>query len=53
MSSFYGFTKKSRATDIDNVPLKTLDNDENNADELVECVKEVTNIEKQVNPKKH
>ena len=46
------FTKKSRATDIDNLPLETLDNDENNDDELVECVKEVTNIGKQVKPKK-
>ena len=47
------YTKKSRATDIDNLPLETLDNDENNDDELVECVKEVTNIEKQVKPNRH
>ena len=46
------FTKKSRATDIDDLPLETLDNDENNDDELVECVKEVTNTGKQVKPKK-
>ena len=46
------FTKMSRATDIDNLPLEKLDNDENNDDELVECVKEVTNIGKQVKPKK-
>ena len=46
------FTKKSRATDIDNLSLETLDNDENNDDELVECVKEVTNPGKQVKPKK-
>ena len=46
------FTKKSRATDIDNLPLETLDNDENNDNELVECVKEVTNTGKQVKPKK-
>ena len=47
------FTKKSRGTDIDNLPLETLHNDENNDDELVECVKEVTNIEKQVKPNRH
>ena len=46
------FTKKSRATDIDNLPLETLDNDENNDDELVECVKKGTNTGKQVKPKK-
>ena len=46
------FTKKSRATDIDDLPLETLDNDENNDDEFVECVKEVTNTGKQVKPKK-
>ena len=46
------YTKKSRATDIDNLPLETLDNDENNDDELVECVKEVTNIGKKGKPKK-
>ena len=44
--------KKSRATDIDNLPLETLDYDENNDDELVECVKEVTNTGKQIKPKK-
>ena len=32
--------KKSKSTDLDNLPLETRDDDENNDDELFDCAKE-------------
>ena len=45
------FIKKSNSTDTDNLPLETLDDDENNDDELLDCTKEAIQIEKQGKPK--
>ena len=34
------FTKKSKTTGIDNLPLETVDNDKNNDDKIIDCAKE-------------
>ena len=33
------YEKSQKAADIDNLPLETLDDDENNDDKLVDCTK--------------
>ena len=45
------FTKKSKSVDVDNLPLEILA-DEINDDELLDCAKEIMQIEKQGKPKK-
>ena len=45
------FTKKSKSTDIDNLPLETLDDDENNDDELFDCTKNTSQVGKPGKPK--
>ena len=45
------FTKKSKSTDIDNLLLETLDDDENNDDKLLDCAEVTKKIEKQQKPK--
>ena len=40
------FMKKSKSTDVDNLPLETLDDDENNDDELFDCAKNNTQVGK-------
>ena len=47
------FMKKSKSTDLDNLPLETRDNDENNDDELFDCAKESTQVGKPGKPKQH
>ena len=47
------FMKKSKSTDLDNLPLETIDDDENNDDELFDCAKESTQVGKPGNPKQH
>ena len=44
------FTKKSKSVDVDNLPLET--DDEINDDELLDCAKETLQIQKQGKPKK-
>ena len=46
------FMKKSKSTDLDNLPLETIDDDEND-DELFDCAKESTQVGKPGNPKQH
>ena len=43
--------KKSKSTDVDNLPLETLDDDENNDDELFDCAKNNTQVGKRGKPK--
>ena len=45
------FTKKSKSVDVDNLPLET--DNEINDDELLDCAKETLQIQKQGKPKKH
>ena len=45
--------KKSKSTDLDNLPLETIDDDENNDDELFDCAKESTQVGKPGKPKQH
>ena len=45
------FTKKSKSVDVDNLPLEILA-DEINDDVLLDCAKEIMQIEKQGKPKK-
>ena len=45
------FMKKSKSTDVDNLPLETLDDDENNDDELFDCAKNNTQVGKRGQPK--
>ena len=47
------FMKKSKSTDLDNLPLETIDDDENNDDELFDCAKESTQVGKPGKPKQH
>jgi len=47
------FMKKSKSTDLDNLPLETIDDDENNDDELFDCAKEATQVGKPGKPKRH
>ena len=47
------FMKKSKSTDLDNLPLETRDDDENNDDELFDCAKESTQVGKPGKPKQH
>ena len=47
------FMKKSKTIDTDNLPLETLDDYENNDDELLDCVDKAKRPEKQENPKQH
>ena len=47
------FMKKSISTDLDNLPLETRDDDENNDDELFDCAKESTQVGKPGKPKQH
>lgn len=47
------FKKKSKTIDTDNLPLVTLDEDENNDDELLDCADKAQRAEKQENPKQH
>ena len=45
------FMKKSKSTDVDKLPLETLDDDENNDDELFDCAKNNTQVGKRGKPK--
>ena len=47
------FVKKSKSTDLDNLPLETIDDDKNNDDELFDCAKETTQVGKPGKPKQH
>ena len=45
------FYEKIKSTDIDNLPLETLDDDENNDDELVDCTKNTLQVGRPGKPK--